>query len=1089
MARNAWKILARNLFATARPAAQFGATHLRPLKFSVTPLLPSYSAKTHSTLTPAKFYDNEKSFSLSAANVRDQFLEAKKDLLEEFEEELSSHEIDRHSIEVGHKIVAFRTILSRVWLDLESEYNDPLTRQKAEISEKELAEKIAQNKIYIRFTMHPTEGQNLPTILGKDVIIKITNMISKIKLLEIDGGKSLSAKDRNNMLAKLMLDLIEVAKTSHIENEFVNFITKNPEFSIKSENLLHAAKEIRKGLIREFVTKPIHHTEKMTMTTEQQILLHHLSRCRKESAKIATDHPEIVTMDHMKFSTWGSDLDGKPHVKPGHGVALEYEGQKTFFTDLLVMLESFKTYLDLRELDSEEFFEKIITPILEISKSDHLFLAEERKDNDRKISEILESFAKSNEIGKEDSFVRIQKYAAGTGCRVAENMSTTREEVDKTTKAFDEITIICGLDSSSSIFDLLERTNDPTIITTFAKTLAENFSRLSKESQRQVMFQMESAVIHEKHEHIISQFDCNLESYRKTLALFEICKHLPQHHEKVSYFREYYEAAGKAAGFNLYDQLFSSQAIAVAATSMVELSPLAEDKTTIPLLVDFTRDLLADKQITDYIARSGGVIRQTRSNSDGSSSLGPQRVSYEYLKADIAIKKMAQEAGFRLEILSGIGANDIERMAPWTIDLLHSQFTAQGGDAQCQTENRIKRMLTKNPENESEKLLVELEAKYGEDTVKSLSNFYYRNHCESEEGFDVKVGGKTAKSGHMTSRGTIAGKAVSHLGKLSSRPDSRTGDVGSDLVPSNDFDVWHDSVYNPQMRRIGAISLQRVSGVATFLTAPFAHISEGFDPSLVADFNKIPAIRNTNFSAIFALGTADVESFLLSNGLPVVSSEAVEEYAQRYSEFLRVNKEESPAIVEEYAKEHSFDSPGGIRAGHLSMQIHNLRFVLRNAITPLAHNCSEETRAGLEEIFSESEAGCAIREYNKLVTKTCNILVKDKSIDSESKEVLVCIAQQILNVRKENHYYDTRKKLIMGAHESLCKEDLTGFDEACKDLAIITRSAGNPLSPGRKTHEMLSYFRDSFGTLAIDIAHEKEPVLMERAALEDLSRC
>ena len=153
---------------------------------------------------------------------------------------------------------------------------------------------------------------------------------------------------------------------------------------------------------------------------------------------------------------------------------------------------------------------------------------------------------------------------------------------------------------------------------------------------------MESAIIHNRHEQIISQFDCNLGSYQKALALFEISKHLPQYHASIPYFKEYYDEVSAALGdgdYNLYNDLFSERAIAAAKESMVQLSPLAEDKETIPLLTRFTEEMLSDPRIFDYIARSGGVARQTRSNSDGSSSLGPQKVSIEYLKPISPSKK------------------------------------------------------------------------------------------------------------------------------------------------------------------------------------------------------------------------------------------------------------------------------------------------------------------------------------------------------------------------------------------------------------------------------------------------------------------
>ena len=50
--------------------------------------------------------------------------------------------------------------------------------------------------------------------------------------------------------------------------------------------------------------------------------------------------------------------------------------------------------------------------------------------------------------------------------------------------------------------------------------------------------------------------------------------------------------------------------------------------------------------------------------------------------------------------------------------------------------------------------------------------------------------------------------------------------------------------------------------------------------------------------------------------------------------------------------------------------------------------------------------------------------------------------------------------MIRDAYEALKAGDDNAFDVSCELLAIIMRSAGNPLSPGRKTDELFPYFSD-----------------------------
>lgn len=841
--------------------------------------------------------------------------------------------IDKKSLEAGHRLVA-------AW-------NTLLTRLSLETEEQPIPE--IQNDVYIRFTTHPTEGQNLRAIREKDSLVKLAVATNETQVRRIA---------KQHKISDLPADADFSALRGHV----------------------------RQKLIDSFVSNPIHHVTKMTVQDERDLLLYHMDRCRKEVAKLGLQ-------DRAKFSSWAFDMDGKPHVQPGNGAIFEFQSQQKFFESLVEMLEDAGLTKEAEEIVAMSYV-----------TTKKILVGESAKEMEEEILRVI--FGAPPEI---------ENYVRSSGCKTAEVGFTTREEVNKTNAAIEEIKNLCG--------EL-----EPRLV-------AEKFSALSAETKRQLMCLMESALLHPKHEHIISQFDCELTSYKNTLALFELARQLPEYHERIAYFRDYYTEKSKEAGFDLYKQFFSDKAIARARHSLVELSPLAEDEKTIPRLVGFTREMLADPECMAYIQKSGGLVRQTRSNSDGSSSLGAQKVVISYLEADIAIKKLVEEKGFKLAILQGIGANDLERMAPWRIELLQNEFTAQGSDAQHQTRSRLVKMLTKAPDSSPQQLLT-LKEKYSDAEISELVEHYYQAHRDSEFGDELVMNGKKVFTGNLVHRGLIPAAAVKALGKLSSRPDNRTGETKAAALQENDYDVWDASVYNNDMRRIGAISLQRISSLSTFSVAPFFNAPKS-DPKLVADFTAIPLIQNSNFSAIFALGVADLKSFMLVNGFDV---------------------EPSYRTILETAKHPNSNNPEEMRCIHVCRQISGCRNVLRNAVTPLIHKASKQTQDAAEKIFYEVENNHLLQKYDQPTIKICEILARDQQLDLETRQTLACVAQQIANVHKKGNYYDTRADLISGAHEASKKKDEISFKNFAEWLATITRSAGNPVSPGRKTHEMLPYF-------------------------------
>lgn len=981
------------------------------------------------------------------------FQRARANIVGDLRATLSAAKLDPKSIEAGHKIIAARsTVLSRIHAALQNLHNNPLEG------------KESTNELYLRFTNHPTEGQNLRAIKEKDAIVNLQK-----NLIQAQKNEKVSAEN--------LVVLARIAKNLGIETHFIEEAKKSGLPSVKEFEEI--SNLVQKQILQSFVENPIHHVKKMTVADEREMLLYHLDRCRKDSADLVRRFPRAVKMENIRLSTWAGDMDGKPHIQPSHGVIFEHESQTKFFDSLAKMLEDVADEIDLDGKDGNFLRQTILKKIREIQKksADKILIGDEAKNCEKEIISAFEEFEKSHPELLTTSFHTAKNYVTNSSCKTAENGFTTREEIGNTLKAFAEIAEIC----SSENPELRKKFGgeiDP-------KKLAENFDSFSDATKRQVICALEAMSMHSKHEHIISQFDCEKSSYVTAIAFFAAVKNSAKYLKDSEFLRKYYGEKSKETGFDLHAQIFSAATLENIEKAVVELSPLAEEKKTIERLVEFTAAMLADPEILDHLKKSGGVVRQTRSNSDGSASFGAQAVSIRYLEADIAIQKMVEEAGLKLEILSGIGANDIDRMAPLTTSLMETAYTVQGGDAQHVTSFRLSSLLTKDPRNRSQEALISLKEKYADrlDEFESLLDFYQHEHLASEEGFEIELEGKKVKSAHLSHRGPIPGTVVQYLGNLSSRPDSRIGNVSGGGFLLNSFANWHQSVYNPTMRRIGAISLQRASGMSTFLMAPFYHAAEA-DPELLHDFNQIPAIRNTNLAAIFALGTADPKSFLLANGvfdLGMTDDDlqiVIRNTAKNYENFLKITDEEER---KNYAAKNNLTAADDIRAGHLCYQLEGTKNVLRNALVPLIEKSSPEIRDDLEKIFQRAEANGSLKNYHREVIAACEILTHDETLDLETKKTLACIAQQIANVRREGNFFDTRADQIKKAHDALESGDRKGFETACEWLAIIMRSAGNPVSPGRKTEELFPYFSGAgnFET-AVSMEHllrEKSPEL------------
>ncbi|MBM3579690.1 MAG: hypothetical protein FJX34_02830, partial [Alphaproteobacteria bacterium] len=103
---------------------------------------------------------------LSTTNQHNAFRHHAAQIMDGFRQSFVKYGIDRRSLEAGHRLVAARTTL--------------LTRLSLETAEHPIPE--IKNDVYIRFTTHPTEGQNLRAIREKDSLVKLATATNEVQV-------------------------------------------------------------------------------------------------------------------------------------------------------------------------------------------------------------------------------------------------------------------------------------------------------------------------------------------------------------------------------------------------------------------------------------------------------------------------------------------------------------------------------------------------------------------------------------------------------------------------------------------------------------------------------------------------------------------------------------------------------------------------------------------------------------------------------------------------------------------------------------------------------------------------------------------
>ncbi len=917
-------------------------------------------------------------------------------------------------ISFGHKVIASRTMYHKVFGELKYQTENPIKELEKKFSKQEIKTLIKQNPVEFDFTAHPTEGQNEFFVGKKQSIIKTMSLMGKVMYFHKVSP----------------IDVIELNRV-RISNGLEPFdLSRLPSF----RRFLNTASETCETLVSDFMARPIHHEKKMTRQEETDMLLNRMLHVKLAAARLSTDFPDYFDNSHVKIGSWVGDLDGKDNINAGHVVIFTYKAQQKFFESLIEQLEDFDNLLRLCKIDNSDFRENVLDKIIFLASqnNDKILIGEDAIRMEQRLDHILAEFPlEDNEIII-SKYSKIRNFIRSSGCKISHNGFSSREEVDKTVAAVAEIEEKCFAGTSLSL-------------TSDAAKLAKNFDKLSAMAKRQVMCMMEGAILNNRHQHIISQFNGNSESYKQILFFYELVKKLPEFHQDIEYFRSYYAAISQQEGFDLYAQLFSANSLKAASLSMVELSPLAEEYDTISSISDYTESIISDPDILSYIKQAGGVLRQTRSNSDGTAALGSHYAVYSHLIADKTVKSKALNNSLTARILAGAGNNDSDRNGSHSIVVTPNHLTVQGSDGQNIDLARIVDLSLKTQDS-SEQLLAQLRVKYSDKQLEELLDFYYTQHKQSEFGLMMDINGKDLYLGKTIHRGIIQEKTLNELDRLSSRPSNRGGENSFEKLLSDlDLDAPTQTMFKKDMRRIGETNTQRLS-VSTFSLAPYYKSASKFEPELLADLYNIPQFRNIAFTALFKLGIADYKSLFLLNRLNIRPDfQEAKLKAGLYEEFLNISEQDCDEAAFEFAESKGFNNLNAFKEYICCYHAVMAKFILRNIVTPLIDISDQSVKNAIDEILTEVESSQLLFEnYGKAVTKILQVLVDDKAQTIDDRKVYAAIAQKIHNFRKPDHSYDTRTTLIQTGADAIKWQDDQSLDLVADYLSIIIRSSGNP---------------------------------------------
>jgi hypothetical protein len=988
------------------------------------------------------------------------------------------------------------TLLSRIHSHLEAEFRNPLI---AKIAQNDYAPEvlkalIIKNRIIHSITSHPTEGQSLATIKRKYII-----QDAEILLAEVLYKKHATITDivRLCRLYKNLGTELDIAKLEQLSS----LVKSKKQESAMSDFLIYTH-DLEKLAIDQIIDNPLGHKTKMNEDREVELLTYHIGRF-KEHVSVVTSksnrlwrlvynrRDNLLEPNDIDITTWGGDIDGKggDAVK---GIKFEKASRTTFAKHLQEKIEDLALVLSFNNIDTEQC-QNMLTFLEAAPITSPMINRESVK------TQLLQFAAQipiSNNFSLQHEVRELMRYIKGSNLSLMKTAYSSREESQKTESAISNIFSIIkdhpsfNFKKSSDFSKLSEIEKIEALeylyeeMHLFAPIIAQEIAQWDNNTKRQFLWYATSMSFHETHEHIISYFRSRVSDFAAPIVFAEMVRHV------APLVKDHLQHISLKEDLKTYQTVtFSDKSLAKIQKSHIIPSPLAEEEETIIGLTDshdgdnvsltdgFYSKLYQTPWLVKYINdHNAGERRETRSNSDGSANMGAYSAQFYNTLATIKSRAIADKHGHTTNILAGVGDNDLSRLGSHTRSGLTPRMTIQGADAQHLSYGKILQQIILEDNKTNETALTELIGRYSEAAIKGFVQHMMIMHKKSETGISLHQA-KTSNSNFAIHRGNILGYVIKqHLGRLSSRKAARgTKKAAPYPTPtSNESSDFSPLAQSNNVRRIGQVNLQRLSGMQTFLMAPFFD-KTSFDERFLSDTHHIPMFRDIAFSGLLGLGMSDSLTFLIANGIHNIEQLGDTKANAAIFERLQENPSKAQTVTAKDA-----------RIYHMCWTLEKRLNVLKNAITPLIHNISYERKDAIFNICHKLEACKPLDDskIQRLTIKACLIASRDPNISSDLAQHFQTVATRLFTLQA---YVGIRRKFMQKADQALSCNDMEAFDQEAEKLALLTRGSGNPGGTGRKVEDLAIYHKAVGYDKIMDRLYATSPLEYDDAFAKELA--
>lgn len=954
--------------------------------------------------------------------------------------------------ETAQKYISLRsTLFPRLFGEIDSNFSNEIHDKinNWEGTSGELLQYFKERLTYNSLTVHPTEGRTLDNIKNTFYLTEYAMLMAKVNGL--NPNRAPTVLDAMKLKFFCMKSGIkESFNIRDMENDFDNF------------NYFYT-KLINKAMDR-MIAKPLGHYQKMTKEQEILYLLFWGGVYRLFKAEISNrilNMNRQINLEKMGFlndTTWAGDRDGKEEIDAFHYCQFEFTSQQKFFETLSENLEILiltyheynKNALSLE--NAKELIHKISTYAEENKVVYNITQAKEYENQLIKLIREI-SFVIDDEF--ETYIETLMSFIRNSNLRIFENGFTSREETSKIHLTIKNLVSlytnrdnVVGEEYDNTVDELLENTEE------FMEQLMEKDSSLllDENSQKQLACHIASLRFHQNHEHIISNFDSKVLTFKEHILLDKLARLISQNHTAFPFLRKFYERGEGENKISFYQTIFKDEeSVASIPKAKNFISTLAEDEEAMVSLIGFYKEALEVPVIRKYLENLG-EIRLTISKSDGSESTGNYKECFISTTNAIEIEEIAKRYGLKCNILLGVGGNDPERGAYSESKSIRPRQTLQGMDIGNNVNvSRIKNSLLRPDPDLNKKLLKEfLEKPINATFMKEITSTMCDRHLKSYYGIYTKYKGTMIHSGRTLFRGPIVMDVQKILGRASARGDTRKEEISKEEfiqnIPTNFKNL------DKKLRRIGEVNTNRISGVVPFLMENyFESVTDRFDNKLLKEMHTIPMFRDIAFNALMAIASSDTEIFLLNNGFTgeyKLEDQIIKSYSELFNE-----------IYTNYNQSNNEFDIVFLKKLHISHVLVKLKQSLRHVADLLLIDAEPETIRIVHSICDKLEKSPSDQSEKlfKNVIHLCAIASEDKRIDDNLRDRFKVTTGDI--------YYKSvdlslRRNFVYKANQALKENQIEEYNKAVGQLAQLIRGSGNPFGKGsRHDDDLLKYYQ------------------------------